>query len=132
MAYERVDFKNEVEEHVGGALLEFYKTRLAEKSGETKWVAHWDGEVKRLLEQSLVATLLHSIRGFSDRRKAMAEAIAEIGASDAGYRRAAMNVVLRDFKLVKVKKGIEAGDTGEFWRMVEAAAAVALGDGAED
>jgi hypothetical protein len=43
-----------------------------------------------------------------------------------------MNGVLRDFKLAKVKKGIEAGDTGEFWRMVQQAAAVALGDEGAD
>lgn len=127
MAYRREDFKNNVEEHVGGALLEFYKARLAEKNGETKWVAHWDGEVRALLERALVAALLHSIRGFSDRRKGFAEATAAIRAADAGNRRAAVDVVKRDFGLAKVKHPLADDDTAAFWRLVDAAAESALG-----
>ncbi|MBI2372374.1 MAG: hypothetical protein HYV07_00105 [Deltaproteobacteria bacterium] len=46
MAWNREAFKNRVEEHLGGALLEFYKAQLAEKNGQTKWVRHWRSEVR--------------------------------------------------------------------------------------
>ena len=35
MAYDRETFKNHIEQHLGGALLEFYKAQLAEKNGGT-------------------------------------------------------------------------------------------------
>lgn len=129
MAYRREDFKNKVEEHLGGALLEFYKARLARKNGESKWVDHWNTEVRNLVERSFVAALLHRIRGFSDRRRALAEVIASMKEDDASYRRVATNIVTRDFALTNVKKPLEDADTTAFWVMVDAAVETALGAG---
>lgn len=129
MAYRREDFKNKVEEHLGGALLEFYKARLAQKNGETKWVTHWNTEVRNLVERSFVAALLHRIRGFSDRRRALNEVIASMKEDDASYRRAGTSIVKQDFGLTKLKKPLDDTDTEAFWTMVEAATATALGDG---
>jgi hypothetical protein len=126
MAYAREDFKNKVEEHLSGALLEFYKARLAQKNGQIRWVDHWLSEVRRLLELSLVAALLHPIRGFRDRRKALDEAIGEIKAVDAGYRRTAENVIKRDYAVVKLKRRLDDDDATAFWEMVETATAPAL------
>ena len=126
MAYARDDFKNKVEEHLSGALLEFYKARLAQKNGQIRWVEHWMGEVRRLLELSLVAALLHPIRGFRDRRKALNEAIDEIKAVDAGYRRTAENVIKRDYGLAKARRRVDDEDTSAFWEMVANATAPAL------
>ena len=126
MAYKREPFKNKVEEHVGGALLEHYKARLAEKNGHTKRVEHWTTEMTRLVERSVVAALVHPIRGFTDRRRAAREAFEEIKANDAAYRRVATNIVKRDFGLTKVKKPLDDADTDAFWTMVERAADAAL------
>jgi|SRR5580700_8565806 hypothetical protein len=126
MAYAREDFKNKVEEHLSGALLEFYKARLAQKNGQIRWVDHWMGEVARLLELSLVAALLHPVRGFRDRRKALDEAIVELKAIDAGYRRTAENVIKRDYKIAKLRRHLDDEDTTAFWETVETAAAPAL------
>jgi hypothetical protein len=122
MAYRREDFKNKVEEHLGGALLEFYKARLASKNGETTWVAHWNTEVRNLVERSFVAALLHRIRGFSDRRRALAEVIASMREDDPSYRRAATSIVKRDFGLAKLKKALDDADTEAYWGMVDRAA----------
>lgn len=118
MAYGRKEFKNKAEEHLTGALLEFYKARLARKAGETKWVEHWETEVTRLIERALTAVLLHPIRGFRERRKALAESIDSLRMSDVSFRRAAMNIVKRDFKLTKVKAVLEDRDREEFWARV--------------
>jgi hypothetical protein len=126
MAYAPEDFKNKVEEHLSGALLEFYKARLAQKNGQIRWIEHWMGEVSRLLERSLVAALLHPIRGFRDRRKALDEAIEEIKAIDAGYRRTAENVVKRDYGMAKLRRRLDDEDANAFWEMVETAVAPAL------
>ena len=69
MAYRRSDFKNKVESPLTGAIVEFYKARLARKNGQTRWVEPWLSEVRRLVGTDLVAELLHPIRGFTDRRK---------------------------------------------------------------
>lgn len=126
IAYEREQFKNKVAEHVGGALLEHYKARLAKKNGETKWVDHWTSETTTLVDRSMVAALVHPIRGFKDRGRAAHEAFDEIKANDAAYRRVARNIVKRDFGLTKVKKPLDDGDTDAFWAMVERAAEPAL------
>jgi hypothetical protein len=126
MAYRREDFKNKVEEHIGGALLEFYKARLASKNGESKWVTHWNTEVRNLVERSFVAALLHRIRGFSDRRRALNEVFASMREDDASYRRAATSIVKRDFGVTKLKKPLDDTDTDAFWAMVERAAELVL------
>lgn len=75
MAYNRSTFKDKVEEHISGALLEFYKATLAQKAGQSKWVTHWTSEVRTPLDRNLVAVMRHEIKGFKDRRKAVAEVI---------------------------------------------------------
>jgi hypothetical protein len=126
IAYAREDFKNKVEEHLSGALLEFYKARLAQKNAQIRWVEHGMGEVRRLLELSLVAALLHPIRGFRDRRKALDEAIEELKAIDSGYRRTAENVIKRDYRVTKLRKRLDDEDAVAFWELVETAVAPAL------
>ena len=119
MAYSRSVFKDKVEEHLGGALLEHYKAQLASKNGHTKWVRHWRTEVRNLLTRSFVAVLLHGIRGFKDRRKALDEVVAYIKSKDVGYRRAATNQILRDFKLKGVDEPLDDLDSNAFWTEVE-------------
>lgn len=122
MAYDRNAFKDKLEEHIGGAYLEFYKARLAEKNAQTKWVDHWKGEVRQLLDRNLVAAMLHEIRGFKDRRKAYEQVRAAMKAKDVGYRKAAQNTVLKDYGLRKVRVPLNDDDTADFWKLVERAA----------
>lgn len=126
MAYNRVTFGAKVREYAGGAWLEFYKARLAEKNGQTKWVRHWKSEVKTLLERSLVAALLYPVKGFKDRRKAFEAELAELQKSDSGYRRTAENIVLRDYGLRRLKAHLEDSDAADFWAAVHHAAEPAL------
>ena len=125
MAYDRNTFKDKVEEHIGGALLEFYKARLATKNKQTTWVAHWLTEVDTLLNRNLVAALLHSIRGFTDRAKAFDQVMAAMQARDRAYRAAAERVVLKDYRLTKLRHRLSAEDTAEFWARVQTARDVA-------
>lgn len=131
MAYDRAAFRAKVREHVGGAWLEFYKARLAEKNGQTKWVRHWRSEVKTLLERSLVAALLYPIRGFKDRSKAFEAEITELKKADSGYRRTAENTVVRDYGLRKVRTHLDDEDAEAFWAWVKMAAEPALKPGTD-
>jgi hypothetical protein len=126
MAYKRNDFKNKVEEYTGGALLEFYKARLAAKNGQTQWVRHWMTEVHGLLDRSLVAALVHEIRGFTDRHKAAEEVFVAMRAKDASYRMIAERVILKDYRLKKVRAHLDDSDTEAFWERVRAAVTIAL------
>jgi hypothetical protein len=126
MAYPREDFKNKVEEHLGGALLEFYKARLARRNGDTKWVIHWNTEVRSLVERSFVAALLRRIRGFSDRRRALNEVIASFKEDDPSYRRAATSIAKRDFGGTKFEVALSDADIDAFWALVDAAAESAV------
>ena len=131
MAYPRAEFKNKVQGHLIGAIIEFYKATLATKNGQTKWVKHWLSEVKQLVETKLVAEILHPVRGFKDRRKAFDEAVAEIKTRDASFRRYAEHTVKRDYKLTKTKVGLGDDDTAAFWARVEGVAEAAIDAAAE-
>lgn len=126
MAYNRETFKDKVEEHVGGAWIEFYKARLAQKNGQTEWVQHWMTEVNTLLNRNLVAVLKHSVRGFKDLRKAIDEVIAHMKSKDMGYRRSAEMIVKRDYKLTKLKQELTDQDSEDFWQLVESAVEIGL------
>jgi hypothetical protein len=122
MAYDRNGFKDKLEEHIGGAYLEFYKARLATKNKQTEWVQHWNTEVRQLLDRNLVGAMLHSIRGFTDRRKAYEQVRTMLRARDAGYRRAAETIVLKDYGLRKVRIPLDDQDMEDFWILVDEAA----------
>jgi hypothetical protein len=126
MAYKREDFKNKVESHLTGAIVHFYQVALAKKNGQTRWVQHWTTEFKQLVNNSLVAEIFHSIKGFKDRRKAFYEAVAEIKAGDTRYRGYAETVIKRDYNLTKLKVPLDDKDTAAFWNKVESAALPAL------
>jgi cobalamin biosynthesis protein CobD/CbiB len=119
MAYSREEFKNKVEEKVGGALLEYYKAALAALNRQTRWVQHWESEVDRLLHSELVVVLLHSIKGFKSRKKAADEVLQHLRASDDQYRRAAEHVVRRDYRLKKLQAPITDEVTEKFYRTVQ-------------
>jgi hypothetical protein len=121
MAYNRQAFKDKLEEHLNGALLEFYKAELAEKNGYTKWVKHWRSEVKTLLERSLYTALIHDIRGFTDRKKAFDEVVKIVKGKDRTHRTVAENQVTRDFKVKRLKVKLNDRDTKAFWLSVKKA-----------
>lgn len=118
MAYNREEFKNRIEEKVGGALLEYYKAVLASLNRQTRWVRHWQAEVDRLLHTELVVVLLHSIKGFKGRQKAAREVLHQLRAGDGRYRRAAEHIIKRDYDLKKLATSIRDTDTDNFYRMV--------------
>lgn len=126
MAYDRQTFKDKVEEHVGGALLEFYKATLARKNGQTRWVQHWMTEVHTLLDHNLVLVIHHDVRGFKDLRKALNEVVARLKVKDGGYRVTAEHQVKRDFALKRLKAELDNADTATFWERVDAAVEAAF------
>ena len=119
MAYDREQFKNKVEEKVGGALLECYKAALATLEGKARWVQHWQAAADRLINSELVVVLLHSIKGFRDRRKAAAEVIQHLRSVDNQYQRAAEHTIRRDYGLKKLRASITDQITGEFYGNVQ-------------
>ena len=126
MAYNRNTFKDRLEEHIGGALLEYYKYTLAIRIGQTKWVEHWQNEVEVLIGRNLVTALKHDIRGFKDRQKSLDEVIASLQAKDAGYKHTAQNIIKKDYNLSKVPKGLTEADTEAFWKKVLDTSKIAL------
>src|SRR5262245_12864169 len=118
MAYNRETFKDKVEEKVGGALLEHYKACLGRANRQTRWVAHWEREVERLVDTELVVVLLHTIRGFKDRKKAAREVLRHLELADAPYRRAAERVVKKDYGLKRLDVAIADDMTDTFYARV--------------
>ncbi len=125
MAYSRQQFKDRVEEKVGGALLEFYKAECAAANGYTRWVEHWRTEVARLLGE-LQIVLLHEIRGFKDRRKAFTEVMNYLEGKDASYRRIAENAVMRDFQVKRLRQPTPTASRANFHELTLKAAEEAL------
>ena len=119
LSYSRDGFKNRLQEVIGGALGEFYKAECATANGLTKWVKHWTNEAQRQLAFMVTQVYLHPIK-FKDRRKALAEALQEMRRVDAGYRNFAMNRVVRDYRLTKLKHRIPPSATDRFYELVEA------------
>ena len=129
MAYNREVFKDKVEEHVGGALLEFYKASLAKKNiGRDPWIYHWLKEVRQLLDVNLVVALKHGIKGFKDRRKALDEVVSRLQAKDLSYRKSAELIIKKDYKIIDLKKWLDDKDTMAFWKRVEDAIEVGLAE----
>jgi len=126
MAYNRNTFKDKVEEHVSGAWIEFYKASLAKKVGQTKWVNHWTTEVNTLLRQNLASVIIHDIRGFRDRKKALDEVFFSMRRKDQSYRHIAENIVKKDYNISKLKEHLTDQDTDAFWQLVEDSVRVAL------
>ena len=119
MAYNRETFKDRVEEKIGGALLEYYKAVLGRLNRQTRWVEHWQSEAERLINTELAVVLLHSIKGFRDRRKAVREVLQHLRDSDRQYRQAAERTVERDYRLKKLRSPITDADTERFYQMVQ-------------
>jgi len=126
MAYNRETFKDKVEEYISGALLGFYKARLARKEGKTKWIQHWETEARNLINLGLTRVIKHEVRGFRDREKAINSVILSIKKKDMGYRRCAEHAVKTDYDLWKLKKSVDDKDTEDFWSSVNKAVNVAL------
>ena len=95
------------------------KTRLAGRAADRIW------KIRDRLETGLVVTLLHDIRGFNDRRKAIAEAVTEIKQDDEMYRRVAENMTLPQGKSRR-RTLVSGKDTAEFWEFFDAAVEVAF------
>jgi len=119
MAYNRETFKDRAEEKLGGALLEHYKATLARLNRQTRWVEHWESEARRLIDTELAVVLLHSIKEFRDRSKAVAEVIRHVKDIDREYRRAAERTVQRNYGLKKLRYPIADEDTQAFYAMVQ-------------
>jgi hypothetical protein len=119
MAYDREQFKDKVEEKVGGALLEHYKACLGRANRQTRWVEHWQREVDRLLDTELVVVLLHTVKGFKDRRNAAREVLQHLRSADARYRRAAERVVKKDYGLKRLAAPLSDEATESFYGRVK-------------
>lgn len=126
MAYKREDFKNKIESHLIGAIVHFYKITLAQKHGHKQDIAHWNKEINRFLKEEMVYELLHSIRGFKDRRTAFNEAVEEIKNNDTSYKKYAETLIKKNYRLPKLKNKITEQDTEMFWKQVNSVAEDAL------
>jgi hypothetical protein len=115
-AYDRNTFKDKVEEHLTGALGEFYKATLARRNHQTDWVQHWESEVWQLLNRSLYAAVVHDVRGCRNKRLAVDQVVASMQKRDARFQRHATAIVERDYKL-RVRKFLDDTDTHTFWTL---------------
>lgn len=122
LALTQEDFENRVEEHLGAALIEFYKARAAQKNAETtearRWARHWKREAQSLIERTLVSDLLHDTRGRWSRRRVLDSVIGTLKAKDEGYRRGAEFLVKRDFGLARLGRSVDEQDSKRFWDQV--------------
>ncbi len=117
MAYPRAVFINKLEETIGGALGEYYKAEYAKANNLTEWVPDWEKEVNHLLRYTALHTYTHPIT-FTDRKKALAQAITELRANDRGYRTYALNRILTIYKLKKLKHKPPTDITDRFYQQL--------------
>ena len=96
MAYTRAVYKDELESYLIGAILHFYKVEYAKLNNQTRWIEHWSAEYEQQLKL-FKKHILHTTRGFRNRRKAALEVLAIVKQEDNNYRRAVQNEVNRDF-----------------------------------
>jgi hypothetical protein len=122
LALTQEHFENRVEDHLGAALIEFYKARAAQKNAETtesrRWARHWKREAQSLIERTLVSDLLHDTRGRWDRWRTLDGVIDSLKAKDEGYRRGAEYLVKRDFGLETLGRAVDERDSKQFWDKV--------------
>ena len=139
MAFNRETFKDRIEEYLRGAVIEFYKGRIATKNSrsgrsvfwtrnETRWVEHWTTEVRMLIDRFGATIGDHDIRGFKDRRKAIAEVIERLKSKDDGFRRRALSIVQKDFGRDMLLHADDTDSTA-FWAEVDASIDACIKDG---
>src|SRR5260221_14410101 len=95
-AYDRKKFMAAVDGKINGAIVEFYKARLAEKHGFQRWVLHWKNEAKRLLEHEL-PIVIDRATTFKNKRLAIEAAIVNLKKRDGSFREEARNTIKKDF-----------------------------------
>jgi hypothetical protein len=103
--------------------------KLATLNHQTKWVRHWQTEIDRLINMDTVRVLVSDIKGKWDKKKALAESLADVRAADRGYRRVAANYVAKVYKLKKINQQLPAGVDEPFYALVQQAAEAALSPG---
>lgn len=118
MAYSRTEFKNKVEEKIGGALFEYLKSKYTTANSETKWVRHWDSEVNRLLDTELVVVLLHTA-SFKNKQKAAYEVIDSLKNMVESYRKSARLQLEKNYFRRSLKVEIPEKKIKEFFHRVE-------------
>lgn len=98
--------------------MEFYSARLASKNDFPRFKDHWRKEAEDIIKCSLVATLLHEIRGVRDRRKPIEQALREAKSCDLRCRNGVENYFKKVYKL-EVKRHLNESDSKAFWKLVD-------------
>ena len=118
MAYPRSVFKDKLEEYLGGAG-RVLQSRMRQSQRPDEVGSPLD-------DGSEPTAFFHGDPGvfapdpwLQGPAKALAEALAELMAQDAGYRNYAMNTVVKDYGLRKLKSPIPADATRRFCASVE-------------
>ena len=119
MTWNRHEYIDKIQCPLNRAIEYFYQVKLAKKHGRTTMVHHWMNEVHRLLGHDFKNQIKYIISGFTDRRKAIYEAISEIQQDDKNFRHGAEYAFKKYYKLSKIKVPIDDEDTANFWTMVE-------------
>lgn len=118
MAYSRTEFKNKIEEKIGGAFYEYLKAAYTKTNGETRWVDHWNSEVDRLLDTELVVVLLHTAT-FKNRLKATTEVIIELKKVTNNYKASAKKQLELSYFKKPFKKDLDEKQIQSFFDRVE-------------
>ena len=69
--------------------------------------------------RGLPVVLLHSIKGFRDRKKAVREVIDHLRAIEVQYRRAAEHIVQRDYGLKRIRTPIPDEVAERFFQLAQ-------------
>jgi len=107
-------------------LLDYYKVKLATKTGQGRRVAYRIARIRDLLGRNRVVTLLHDVRGFEDRRHAIAEAVNEMKTVHKTFHRTAEKMASASGNAHRLRTSVTDNDNAEFWELFDAAVEVAF------
>jgi hypothetical protein len=121
----RTRFKEQAEHYISGALSEYAKAEVSERNGYTKYVAHWRGEVERLIWFELRTFIAgQTLKTKFERRKAIEEVTQDLRKEFPRWLEAARTTLAggyfhstkrrSDFKLPDVEDSAAA-----FWLMID-------------
>jgi hypothetical protein len=122
------ELENRVEEHLMSGLLDHYRARLARKHGRGRLADQWFAEMRTRIDRELIVTLLHTVYGSGERRRAYERCLSHVKSHDTVLRAMMTRHVEEALCVPKLRYRLDDADTAAFWKRVTATVDACLND----